>query len=568
MNRRSPMAPPTIAGYSYQRLLGSGGYSDVFLYEQEMPRRPVAIKVLVADRLDDHTRRLVSDEANAMAAVSTHPYIVTIFHADIGSSGNPFLVMEYYPQPNYSVRSRTEQLSVAEVLRAGIQVASAVETAHRAGIIHRDIKPANILTSEYGRPGLTDFGIAGLDGGSTDPAEGLSVPWSPPEIITGDASGGVLTDVYSLGATIYSLLVGRSPFEVPGGANSTLDLLERIQRSELPPTGRGDVPSSLERLLRHAMARRPEDRPANAADVARALQDIEVQQQFAMTPLEVRDEGGPGPRSRNAADEHEDGTRLKSPTVIHSQTPTAPAAGLVEEGLVRGVPSVASEGATVHRTSLPGAVAGAGSGLGATGYAPTSGVVVPPSLGVPAGSSPSVAHGAEPAVGSTVGAGTGTDVRPAATGSGAERRLTLVRVAWIGLAVVAVLVVIRLLTGGPEMPPPTTTTTSNFTGGVAGSSGSASSSGKGDTVPAPTGVTLSTDASGALVVSWAAPSGAAADEEYIVTPAGKGIEGQFPEQPAPGATSLVVPDGTDCVGVRVVRDGSESTVATNCPDGG
>ncbi len=63
------------------------------------------------------------------------------------------MVMEYYPHPNFSQRARNEQIPVAEVLRNGIQVASAVETAHRAGDLHRDIKPANILTSEYKRPG-------------------------------------------------------------------------------------------------------------------------------------------------------------------------------------------------------------------------------------------------------------------------------------------------------------------------------------------------------------------------------------------------------------------------------
>ena len=131
MSKRVPMDPPQLAGFRFERLLGSGGYSDVFLYQQEMPRRPVAIKVLLTDRLDQRALGQVGDEANAMAAVSTHPYIVTIFHAELTGAANPFLVMEFYPRPNYSVRARTEQLSVAEVLRTGIQVASAVETAHR-----------------------------------------------------------------------------------------------------------------------------------------------------------------------------------------------------------------------------------------------------------------------------------------------------------------------------------------------------------------------------------------------------------------------------------------------------
>jgi serine/threonine protein kinase len=104
------------------------------------------------------------------------------------------------------------------VLRTGIQVASAVETAHKAGILHRDIKPANILTSEYNRPGLTDFGIATSTIGGTE-AEGLSIPWAPPEVVNASAPPEVSADIYSLAATTYTLLAGRSPFELSSGSN-------------------------------------------------------------------------------------------------------------------------------------------------------------------------------------------------------------------------------------------------------------------------------------------------------------------------------------------------------------
>lgn len=309
------MAPPSLPGFEHVRLLGSGGYSDVFLYQQQMPRREVAIKVLLAEELEDTGRRAFHDEANAMASVSTHPFIVTVFHADVSAGGHPYLVMEYYPRPNFSVRARSEQIPVAEVLRVGIQVASAVETAHRAGILHRDIKPANILTSEYNRPGLTDFGIATTTAGGE--AEGMSIPWSPPEVVNSAAPGDATADVYSLAATVYTLLAGRSPFEVVGGSNRSLDLIQRIESGSPPPTGRADVPGSLERVLRHGMSRSPLDRPSSAAELARMLQSVEVEQGWSTTQLEIRED--PRDVRSRAEDPGEDGTRLKAPVVIRSQ---------------------------------------------------------------------------------------------------------------------------------------------------------------------------------------------------------------------------------------------------------
>ena len=202
--------------------------------------------------------------------------------------------MKYYPPPNLAVRSRAERMSVEEVLRTGIQLASAVETAHRAGIIHRDIKPANVLVSQYGQPGLTDFGIAGRGGHAEDVDEdvGVSVPWSPPEVLYGQSNGDARSDVYSLAATLWHLLVGRSPFEQPGGDNSAYALMPRIRAVPVPPTGRADVPVSLERLLGHAMAKDPGSRPQTALELARGLQAVEQEQRLPRTPVVVLDEQG------------------------------------------------------------------------------------------------------------------------------------------------------------------------------------------------------------------------------------------------------------------------------------
>lgn len=453
---RAPMQPPELPGFEHVRLVGSGGYSDVFLYEQQMPRRMVAIKVLLTEARDDEGRQQFFDEANAMASVSTHPYIVSVFHADVSPEGHPYLVMEYYPRDNFSVRARNEQIPVFEALRVGIQVASAVETAHRAGILHRDIKPANILTSEYDRPGLTDFGIATASASGRE-AEGMSIPWSPPEVVNGSAPGDVTADVYSLAATVHTLLSGRSPFELPGASNRSFDLIPRIEAGGPQPTGRADVPESVERILRHGMSRSAGDRPGSAAEFARMLQSAEVELGLTPTQLEIRQDPR-DVRARGGA-EDDDGTRLKGPRVIRSQSETGPGPAPLVTGAPGGGAGPGAQGrsgwdgsdageGTVQRGSAPGG-SGAGmiSGVGARPVG-LSGAAAPR----PVAPMPS-AHGAgrsfDP---SDVGA----DAHMRGEGSGRAGRAAGRSVSWPKVAVsafvgVAVLVVVGFaFSGGQE----------------------------------------------------------------------------------------------------------------------
>ncbi|MEV4669762.1 serine/threonine-protein kinase [Microbacterium sp. LWO12-1.2] len=288
MSRR-PSPPPELPGFTYVEPLGTGGFADVFLYEQEMPRRRVAVKVLLADRISSGAAQEFTDEANVMAMLSTHPAIVTIYQAGVAGDGRPYLVMEYCPRPNLQLRARKEPFSVAEALRVGVQVAGAVETAHRAGVLHRDIKPANILVTEYNRPALTDFGIASTTG-ATGEASGMSIPWSPPESFAEPPQSGPRTDVWALGATLYTLLAGRSPFERPGERNSSADLIERIERAALQSLNRPDSPESLQRVLDRAMAKNPNDRFPSAVAFARALQKVQIELSHSVTPIDIVDE--------------------------------------------------------------------------------------------------------------------------------------------------------------------------------------------------------------------------------------------------------------------------------------
>jgi eukaryotic-like serine/threonine-protein kinase len=287
--KRPPAPPPAIEGYEYVSLLGSGGFSDVYLYQQDRPRRKVAVKVLLSDLKTEGARRRFESEANLMAQLSSHPYIVTIYEADITAEGHSYLAMEYCSRPSLDVRYRRSRLGVDEVLSVGIQVASAVETAHRAGIVHRDIKPANILVTDYNRPALTDFGISGTTDAIDDEA-GLSIPWSPPEAFAGGSPDGVRMDVWSLGATLYTLLAGRSPFVRPGADNSQRELLNRIANSPLPPLNRPDVPASLELTLATAMSKNPGTRFRSAQQLALALQRVQSELGLSTTPFEVLDD--------------------------------------------------------------------------------------------------------------------------------------------------------------------------------------------------------------------------------------------------------------------------------------
>lgn len=354
--RRTPSSPPDLPGYTPLGLLGSGGFADVFLYEQRLPRRKVAVKVLLADDIDQGTRAQFVAEANLMARLSAHPFIVTIFHADVSADGRPYFVMEYCSGPSLSERYKRQPLSVEDALRTGIRLSGAVATAHAAGILHRDIKPANVLTNDYGWPALSDFGISsdlegdlpvhtmsftgdpaatGSAGGTDRAAVGMSVPWSPPELFEDDPRPDTRSDVFALAATVHTLLAGRTPFEVPGRSNGPLDLIGRIERGRITPIDRDDVPATLQEVLATGMAVRREDRYQSAVEFGRALQRIELELGYSVTGIEVpaiptapaaegeaTDATGDPPTD---PDHDDDATRARSVRVVHPDGPVGPA---------------------------------------------------------------------------------------------------------------------------------------------------------------------------------------------------------------------------------------------------
>ncbi|UFU07435.1 serine/threonine-protein kinase [Ruania halotolerans] len=309
---------PAIPGYQFLRTIGHGGSGDVYLYRQEMPARDVAIKVLRTEELTPQGRARFAAEANLMARLSGHTGIADVLAADVDAEGEPFLVMEYCPGGSLGERYRTHAMSVAEVLDLGVRIACALESAHRLGIVHRDVKPSNILLTEYAMAVLGDFGISTIDedfpGATRVKAEiysgldveaedgvGLSLPWAAPEALADPPVSDMRSDRYSFAATLYSLLEGRSPHEVPEGPNGSAHLTGRIRSGFVAAMQRTDVPPTLERLLRQAMSYDPAERFDSMLEIALALQEVQRELGLGVTRLEVPMGAGPLPTAIDPA---------------------------------------------------------------------------------------------------------------------------------------------------------------------------------------------------------------------------------------------------------------------------
>lgn len=539
--RRPPAEPPVIPGFTYIRPLGSGGFADVFLYEQHRPRRKVAVKVLLSGVLSEGARRQFDAEADTMAQLSTHPSIVTIYEAEIATDGRPYLAMEYCPLPNLGERYRKDPLSVADALRVGIQVAGAVETAHRAGILHRDIKPANILVTAYNNPALTDFGIAGtIEGGGRDQAEGMSIPWSPPESFGEGAESGVGTDVWALAATVYSLLAGRSPFELPGGANSTADLIDRIERVPLPRIGRVDVPDLLDRVLATAMAKSPGARYPSALAFARALQHVQAELGLAVTAIDVLDDVL-GVEQRE--DDGEPGTRLRSVRSIDPSGPPEPSG-----------PARSPGGPHPEATSSPTrARAGSTTGRPPEGTAAPSPPAPPDTVRRGAASSASVdeewgAPPAPPVVDTTVHR-PAREAAPVAVDAPEPPRRRWGWVALVVLLVVGGVGALALTRGGGGQTPSAAVTQDDVAVEPADPIGTL--------VPSPTDP-VGTVVGDQVTFTWENPEPQEGDtyQYKVLDELG---EGEAVSSTEPTATVPADSDGSTCVEVVIVRSGKLST---------
>jgi predicted Ser/Thr protein kinase len=245
--------------YELEKLVGSGGMSNVFRAHDRLLERTVALKILHEQytRDEDYVERF-RREARAVAQLA-HPNIVTVI--DRGEQdGRQYIVFEYVDGQNLKEMTRTGPLDVEYAIRLVLQVAHALSFAHARGLVHRDVKPQNVLLNEDGQAKVTDFGIArSLDvHGVTQTGTVLGTSdYIAPEQARGQKVDPK-TDIYSLGAVLYELLTGEVPFS---GDNFVAVAMRHV--NEPPPSvleRRPDAPVRLDLAIKRAMAKEPADR--------------------------------------------------------------------------------------------------------------------------------------------------------------------------------------------------------------------------------------------------------------------------------------------------------------------
>jgi non-specific serine/threonine protein kinase len=275
------------AGFEDAVEVGRGGFAIVYLCWQAALDRSVAVKVLTSGLDADNKARFIREQ-RAMGRMTGHPNIVTILEAGTTAKGLPYLVMPYYRLGSLDRWIREKgPLSIENSLTLSVKIASALESAHALGIVHRDVKPGNILLTEHGEPALTDFGIAHVAGGFRTTASALtgSPAFMAPEVLNGDTPTSA-SDVYGLGATLFSALTGHAPFQRQSRENVVTQFLRITNRpvSNLQELG---VPDDISALV-ETMMNPDRDRRPSAATLSRALRQAQQRHGFPSGAIVVQ----------------------------------------------------------------------------------------------------------------------------------------------------------------------------------------------------------------------------------------------------------------------------------------
>ena len=290
-----PEIGQTISHYQIIKKLGEGGMGEVFLAKDMRLDRSVAIKVLPAHLSADPERRArFAREAKTIAGLN-HANICTLH--DVGETdGATFLVLEHLTGETLAQRLEKGPLPLEQVFTIGMEIADALSTAHRQGVIHRDLKPGNVMLTKSGAK-LLDFGLAklkpagpvGLEATSA-PTQDASVtvegvllgtlPYMAPEQIEG-RDADARTDLWALGCVLFEMVAGRRAF----AAKSQASLIGAIMMAEPPslPVVQPLAPAALDHMVRACLAKDPDERWQSAADVKRELRWIAEQRLLAQT---------------------------------------------------------------------------------------------------------------------------------------------------------------------------------------------------------------------------------------------------------------------------------------------
>jgi predicted ATPase/class 3 adenylate cyclase len=270
----APSLPPSVAGgrYAVRRFLGEGGRKRVYLAHDERLDRDVAVAIIKTDGLDARGLARVRREAQAMARLGDHPNIVTIH--DVGDdNGQPYIISQY--MAGGAVESLALPLSAARTLDIATSVCRGLAHAHTNGVVHRDLKPGNVWLSVDGTAKIGDFGLAVALDQSRLTMHGMlvgTVAYMPPE----QALGSQITaraDFYSLGCMLYELITGRPPFT---SDSPSAVISQHINTPPVAPSWHAEAcPLELEKLILRLLAKDPAERPASAAEVLAALEQID-----------------------------------------------------------------------------------------------------------------------------------------------------------------------------------------------------------------------------------------------------------------------------------------------------
>ena len=269
--------------YEIIKSIGEGGMANVYLAQDTILDRKVAIKVLRGDLANDEKFiRRFQREALSASSLS-HPNIVEMY--DVGEdSGNHYIVMEYIEGKTVKqLLKKRGALTLPEVIDIMIQLTSGLMCAHDSYIIHRDIKPQNVLILEDGRVKITDFGIAmALNSNELTQTNSVmgSVHYLPPEQANGSGST-IKSDIYSLGILMYELITGKLPFK----GDNAVEIAIKQMKEPIPSICKdnAEIPQSIENIILKACAKNPKNRYDSAKemhdDIKNALTEEGLKQQ-------------------------------------------------------------------------------------------------------------------------------------------------------------------------------------------------------------------------------------------------------------------------------------------------
>lgn len=270
---------PIVEGYSQLQLIGEGGFSRVYSATEDALQRTVALKVLKFRLESVEEQERFEGECQAMGQLSHHPHIVSLYSTTYTTENYPAIVMEL---AGNGTLGDDRNLGPKQVLDTGVKLASALHFAHGMGIIHRDVKPKNVLTTRFGEPALTDFGISAIaERSGAEQRSGITLAYAPPEAFDGEVNPS--SDVYSLAATLYAALTGGHPHRNEGGQSKT-ELVRKILYEDPPPLKRMGFPADFDSIIvKQGMAKSLHERTSSAHAFGEALRNLQRSEGFELT---------------------------------------------------------------------------------------------------------------------------------------------------------------------------------------------------------------------------------------------------------------------------------------------